>query len=246
MKISKPFYLAMYHVTQGEYEKVMGVNPSAFCAKQMDAAAFQPPLPERVVNHQEKVAKEVAGEDTSRHPVETVSWSDAMKFCRKLSSMSAEQAARRVCRLPTEAEWEYACRAGTTTWWFSGDDEAALPEYAWTYGKAGGMTHPVGQKKPNGWGLHDMHGNVWQWCNDCFAADYYKHSPSCDPIGPSIGGVARVLRGGTWGYGPITSRSAFRNGRPKDGRNGFFGFRVACAVAATNRPLAGTDPPPSD
>ena len=102
----------------------------------------------------------MAGKDTSRHPVETVNWDDAMEFCRKLSAMPAERAARRVYRLPTEAEWEYACRAGTTTRWYSGDDEAGLADVAWFNKNAGGMTHPVGEKKPNAWGLYDMHGNV--------------------------------------------------------------------------------------
>ena len=153
----------MYPVTQAEYEKVMGVNPSAFTEKQMDVSGFQPPLPKEQVEWRFNV-EAVAGKDTSRHPVDTVSWEDAMEFCRRLSAMPAERAAGRVYRLPTEAEWEYACRAGTTTRWFCGDDEAKLVEVAWFDKNSGEMTHPVGEKRPNAWGLYDMYGNVWQWC----------------------------------------------------------------------------------
>ena len=117
-------------------------------------------LPETEVKSRLDDRKKVAGKDTSRHPVETVNWDEAMEFCRRLSAMPAERAARRVYRLPTEAEWEYACRAGTTTRWYCGDDEAGLVDVAWFNKNAGRMTHPVGEKKPNAWGLYDMHGNV--------------------------------------------------------------------------------------
>ena len=160
VKITKPFYLGMYQVTQGEYEKVMGVNPSAFTEKQW----MRPPSSRRFRKRRSSTgwmsARRWLGKDTSRHPVETVNWDEAMEFCRKLSAMPAEQAARRVYRLPTEAEWEYACRAGTTTRWYCGDDEAGLADAAWFSKNSGGMTHPVGEKKPNAWGLYDMHGNV--------------------------------------------------------------------------------------
>ena len=155
-------------------------------------------------------ARRWLGKDTSRHPVETVNWDEAMEFCRRLSAMPAERAARRVYRLPTEAEWEYACRAGTTTRWYCGDDEAGLVDVAWFNKNAGGMTHPVGEKKPNAWGLYDMHGNVYQWCADWFSPDYYKQSPPSDPSGPPAGSV-RVLRGGYWNNSPSSCRSAFRN-----------------------------------
>ena len=117
VKITKPFYLAMYPVTQAEYQKVMGTNPSAFTEKQVDVSAFKPPLPEMEPRTGVDDRKKVVGKDTSRHPVETVNWEEAMEFCRTLSALPAERAARRVYRLPTEAEWEYACRAGTTTRW---------------------------------------------------------------------------------------------------------------------------------
>jgi hypothetical protein len=130
-------------VTQAEYEQVMGVNPSAFTEKQMDVSAFKPPLSGEEVKYRPSDRKKVAGKDTSRHPAETVSWEDAMEFCRGLSAMPAERTARRVYRLPSEAGWEYACRAGTTTRWYCGDDEAGLVEVAWFNKNAGGMTHPV-------------------------------------------------------------------------------------------------------
>ena len=127
----------------------------------------------------------------------------------QLSAMPAEQAARRVYRLPTEAEWEYACRAGTTTRWYCGDDEAGLVDVAWFNKNAGGMTHPVGEKKPNAWGLYDMSGNVSQWCSDWFGIT--TSSPRrTTPAGPRPGST-RVVR---WQLEPATSapycRSAFR------------------------------------
>jgi formylglycine-generating enzyme required for sulfatase activity len=140
--------------------------------------------------------------------------------------MSAERAARRTYRLPTEAEWEYACRAGTTTRWNSGDDEAGLADAAWFNKNPGGMPHASGEKQPNAWGLYDMHGNVWQLCADRFNADYYKQSPPSDPIGTSEGS-ARVLRGGSRGLSPYWCRSASRNSSSPTRRSPFCGFRVA-------------------
>jgi formylglycine-generating enzyme required for sulfatase activity len=225
VKITKPFYLGMYQVTQGEYEKVMGVNPSAFTEKQMEMSVLKIPLRGFEAKTRPNSAKKVLGEDTSRHPVETVSWEGAMEFCQRLSSMPAERTARRVYRLPTEAESEYACRAGTTTRWYSGDDEAGLVDWAWFNKNAGGMTHPVGQKKPNAWGLYDMHGNVWHWCSDWYSADYYQQSPPIDPAGPPAGS-ARVLRGGNWHCPSSYCRSASRYSREPAARSRWFGFRV--------------------
>jgi formylglycine-generating enzyme required for sulfatase activity len=123
-------------------------------------------------------------------PVETVSWDDAQEFIKKLSAKEGVK-----YRLPTEAEWEYACRAGSTTKFYFGEDESKLDEYAWYHNNSDGKTHPVGQKKPNAWGLYDMHGNVWEWCQDWYGADYYKNSPAEDPQGPASA-ESRVLRGG--------------------------------------------------
>ena len=226
VKITKPFYLGMYPVTQGEYEKVMGVNPSTFTERQMDASSFQPPLSATEVKSRQAEVKKVARRDTSRHPVEMVSWNDATEFCRRLSAMSAERAARRVYRLPTEAEREYACRAATTTRWYHGDDEARLFDVAWFNKNAGGMTHPVGEKKPNAWGLYDMYGNVHQWCADWFSADYYEQSPPENPTGPPAGSN-RVSRGGSWSSIASSCRSASHYYNTPAHRYQIYGFRVA-------------------
>jgi formylglycine-generating enzyme required for sulfatase activity len=256
VRITRPYYLGMYQVTQAEYEKVMGVNPSDFTAKQMEPSAFQPPLSAAEAKFRLGDREKMAGKDTSRHPVETVSWDQAMEFCRRLAAMPAERAAQRVYRLPTEAEWEYACRAGTTTRWYSGDDPAGLSDVAW-FGQIGGAsTQPVGGKKPNAWGLYDMHGNVQQWCADWFGADYYQQSPASDPTGPSAGS-SRVVRGGDWMRYPNTCRSARRDVGSSVARGSHTGFRVAmeiasqppaagaAASAAAETPAATPSPPPS-
>jgi formylglycine-generating enzyme required for sulfatase activity/serine/threonine protein kinase len=227
VKITQPFYLGTYQVTQGEYERVMGVNPSRFTVKQMDPSAFNPPLSEGEARPDD--VQKVAGTNTSRHPVETVSWDEAVEFCRKLSERPSERAARRAYRLPTEAEWEYACRAGTTTRWYCGDDQAGLDDVAWWGANAHWMTHPVGEKKPNGWGLHDMHGNTRQWCADWFSANYYTKSPPSDPTGPPAGS-RRVNRGGFWAFGDC--RSAFRISHEPAYRGHDLGLRVVVEVAA--------------
>ena len=228
VKITKPFYLGMYPVAQGEYEKVMGMNPSAFTEKQMDVAGFEPPLSEQWVKHRPDVRAKVMGKDTSRHPVEFVNWDEAAEFCRRLSEMSVEQASRRVYRLPTEAEWEYACRAGTTTHWYCGDEEAGVVDLGWFCKNSGDMTHPVGEKKPNVWGLYDMSGNVDQWCADRYSQDYYKQSPPNDPSGPTAGHLC-VLRGGSWRSNAFDFHLAFRSNNGPTGRSHHIRFRVVAS-----------------
>jgi formylglycine-generating enzyme required for sulfatase activity len=225
-KITKPFYLGMYQVTQGEYEKVMGANPSSFAEKQMDVARFSPPLRQDVIAQRLDDRKAAAGKDTSRCPVETVDWDEAAEFCRRLSALPAERAARRVYRLPTEAEWEDACRAGTTTGWSCGDDEAGLAEYAWFGENSGGMTHPVGEKKPNAWGLYDMHGNVYQWCWDGYDKDHYAKSRIVDDPARPPGLLLRVDRGGSWHNPAGRCRSAARGAAAPEFRNHALGLRV--------------------
>jgi formylglycine-generating enzyme required for sulfatase activity len=173
--------------------------------------------------------KRVMGSVESRwkadsHPVEQVNWEDAVEFCRKLSALPEERTAERVYRLPTEAEWEYACRAGTTTQFSFGDNESVLGDYGWFDGNAGGQTHPVGEKKPNGFGLYDMHGNVLEWVSDWYGS--YPNGDSTDPQGPS-GGSEGVCRGGSWDYAAWRCRSAFRPKSNPSRRNDHLGFRIA-------------------
>jgi formylglycine-generating enzyme required for sulfatase activity len=183
-----------------------------------------------VTNAQWRVV--MGGEPPSRlkdadRPVEQVSWNDAVEFCRKLSLRPEELAAGRVYRLPTEAEWEYACRAGTTTEWSSGDDEKSLEDVAWFESNSGNETHPVAHKKPNAWGLHDMHGNVWEWCSDWqgpFAAGEVS-----DPTGP-VAGSDRSRRGGSWCNIAAYCRSADRRGLPAAVARYDGGFRLAVSL----------------
>jgi formylglycine-generating enzyme required for sulfatase activity len=210
--ISRGFWMGKYEVTQGEYQAVMGNNPSAF-----------PGDP--------------------RRPVEMEDWYDATNYCAKLTEQ--ERTAGRIpadgsYRLPTEAEWEYACRAGTSTRFSFGDDPAYvdLGNYAWHDGNSGGMSHPVGEKLPNPWGLYDMHGNVFEWCQDF----YHWRLPGgsvVDPKGPLTGSVP-VFKGGAWTWSASWCRSAYRDypWAASDERS-FFGFRVVFDPG-----LSWTPPPP--
>jgi formylglycine-generating enzyme required for sulfatase activity len=170
--LSKNVYLGVTEVTQAQYQKVMGKNPSHFRGDRVQG-------------------------DSSDHPVENVSRTDAAEFCRKLSELPEEQQAGRVYRLPTEAEWEYACRAGSKTAYSFGDERDSLGDYAWFLQNSDGKTHRVGERKPNAWGLYDMHGNIWEWCSDRYG-EYSKGAVS-DPTGPRWG-VSGVLRGGSWRF----------------------------------------------
>jgi len=154
-------------------------------------------------------------------PVEQVSWEDCRKFCDALKKRDG-----RPYRLPTEAEWEYACRAGTTMEYYTGDGEDALKKAGWYLGNSGDKTHPVGQLAKNDWGLYDMHGNVWQWCADYYGP--YKDLKDTDPFRLEKGAEdARVLRGGSWNYGPLRCRAAYRLGVAPSRRSFDYGFRVA-------------------
>ncbi len=157
-----------------------------------------------------------------RRPVIHVTWDDATAFCKWLSELSGRQ-----YRLPTEAQWEYAARSGGKREKWSGtNDRNALENYAWYGQNAGGMTQPVGQKTPNGLGLYDMCGNVWEWCSDWFEGFYYKKSPRDDPQGPS-GGDERVLRGGAWNFMPSYIRTTYRGSCYQNQHNDRIGFRLA-------------------
>ena len=147
-----------------------------------------------------------------------------MEFCKKLSKKTGK-----TVRLPTEAEWEYACRAGSKTAYCFGDSANELKDYAWYYGNSGRKTHPVGQKKPNAWGLYDMYGSVYEWCADWHGS--YNNGVQVDPTGPA-NGRSRVLRGGSWVDNPRYCRSANRIRSRPAFRNRNLGFRVVVVVAA--------------
>ncbi|MEW5914727.1 MAG: formylglycine-generating enzyme family protein, partial [Thermodesulfobacteriota bacterium] len=157
-------------------------------------------------------------------PVESVSWEEAVEFTRRLNKEEGLRAG--TYRLPTEGEWEYACRAGSGTRYSFGDSESALGDYGWYGGNSGGRPQPVARKKANAWGLYDMHGNVWEWVSDWYGKDYYSSSPTGDPQGPSSGS-GRVVRGGSWDSNPRALRSAIRYWFSPTNRINFLGFRVA-------------------
>ncbi len=193
------FWMDRTEVTQAQYTKLIQPNP----------AHFKGP----------------------NRPVEMIAWTSAALYCNKRSRAEGlepcydEETA--ACnfdadgyRLPTEAEWEYACRAGSTTAFSFGDDPRELPRYAWFADNADKTTHPVARKKPNPWGLFDMHGNVAEWCNDVYADGYYKTSPKDNPRGPDEGEQC-VLRGGAWNSSATACRSAYRVGENP-------GFADAC------------------
>jgi len=188
-------------VTQGQWKALMGTEP-------WKGQEFS------------KYVKEGAN-----YPASYVSWDDAVAYCKKLSEKESK-----TYRLPTEAEWEYACRAGTKTAWSFGNDEKVIGDYAW-YDKnaveivSEQYAHQVGLKKPNGFGLYDMHGNVYEWCHDYYGEDYYKQSSEEDPTGPTSGS-SRVLRGGSWVSYTRRSRSAFRHRGDAGLRNRYYGFRL--------------------
>jgi formylglycine-generating enzyme required for sulfatase activity len=182
--ISQPFYLQKTHVTQGQWKRVMGNNPSYF---------------------------ENCGEDC---PVEQVSWNDVQEFIRKLNANEGTDK----YRLPTEAQWEYAARAGTT-----GARYGELHYIAWYGGNSGGKTHRVAQWLPNAWGLYDMLGNVWSWCRDWYGT--YPSGSVTDPDGPSSGSD-RVVRGGSWDVDAGYARAAFRYNYTRDNGGRRLGFRL--------------------
>jgi formylglycine-generating enzyme required for sulfatase activity len=217
--ISRDYHLGMHEVTQAQYKKIMGKNPSAF---QGDAVAERHPETNRVV-------KDV---DSANHPVEQVSWEDAVEFCQRLSALTEEKKAGRIYRLPSEAEWEYACLAGTTTPFHFGSQlngkqancNGTEPYGTETKGPYLAKTTPVGKYPPNGWGLYDMHGNVWEWCADWYGE--YPKGSATDPRGPEAGSI-RVFRGGSWYYGAVICRSAGRYRVGPSVRGSALGFRVA-------------------
>jgi formylglycine-generating enzyme required for sulfatase activity len=201
--ISKAFYFGRFEVTQRQYADVIGDNPSYFSAGG-------------------RGANDVSGWVTDNFPVEMVNWFEANQYCEKLSNLPEEKAAGRTYRLPTEAEWEYACRAGTVTRFAFGT--IADPKLVNFKGYVG-RTQPVGSYPPNAWGLHDIQGNVLEWCSDWHTDDYYSVSPAVDPPGPEFSpDDVRVLRGGGYAFTPASA--SFRDDIPPHFRGPGHGLRV--------------------
>ena len=204
--ISQPFYLATTEVTQAQWETVMGSNP--YSLERSNPYYHMPGMKDRITR--------------PNHPA-TVSWQDAQNFIQKLN---VRESTNRY-RLPTEAEWEYAARAGTQTRYSFGDNKSDLDQYAWYGGNfLTGGTHPVATKRPNPWGLYDMHGNAWEWVQDFYSDTYYQQSPTQDPQGPTQG-EQHVVRSGSWHSTADGWHSAMRKGYPSDYRGISIGFRVA-------------------
>lgn len=235
--LTQPMYLGVHEVTQGNYEQVMGNNPAYFAkaGRERDNAA------------------KVFGMDTTVHPVEGLRWEEAVDFCNKLSELEkltpfqppagdpATKAAGTGYRLPTEALWEFACRAGTTTKYSFGDKDEDLPQAAWFRGNSDWRPHKVGELKANPLGLYDMHGNVWEWMQDAFEPAYYgqfSEKPAQDPSGPTSTGTGRLLRGGAWNLiAPLCGSSRrFASGTNVNYYD--YGFRVALPVDAVKAAIA--------
>ena len=227
--ITNSIVMKLVHIPAGEF--MMGSNDGDSDEKPVHLVRISEGFYMGVTEVTQAQYREVMGINPScfkgdNLPVENVNWNDVMEFCKKLSQKEGKD-----YRLPTEAQWEYACRAGTKTRFGFGDSESSLGDYAWYEGSGGSKTHSVGVKKPNAWGMYDMHGNVWEWCSDWYSSDYYKTSPSANPIGPASGRL-HVLRGGYWGNVPGSCRSAYRNGHKSDYRYCSQGFRVVVSVSS--------------
>jgi formylglycine-generating enzyme required for sulfatase activity len=216
VEITRAFYIGVYTVTQAQYKKVMGSDPSYFSATGHGRVS-------------------VRGVNTSNFPAENMSWNDADSFCKKLSALPGEKGAGRKYRLPSEAEWEYACRAGTTTPFAFGKSlSSTQANFNGNQPYGGAATGPylqrpakVGSYKPNAWGLYEMHGNVWHFVADWHDTNYYRVSPRKDPTGPRKG-HSRVVRGASWMNVGAWCRSAFRVPVGPTNTWNHVGFRVAC------------------
>ena len=248
VRITRPFYLGAYAVTVGQFRRfVESTGYQTEAEKSGKGAAGIDPSTRLNGNNPAWSWRSPGFKQTDSHPVVSVSWNDAVAFCKWLSRKESKRYS-----LPSEAEWEYACRAGSTTRFYNGEDPEKLADIANVYDldcdaalpgppriKGVGViqahdgyvyTAPVGSFRPNAFGLYDMTGNVQQWCADWDGDNYYRKSPVDDPTGPKSG-VARVVRGSSWVEGPETARSASREGVGPDWRDNEIGFRVARSLS---------------
>lgn len=191
VRISRGFEMGKFEVTQAQWEAVMGSNRDAHARSEKESGAQGEPVVSDNPSHFKGPTL----------PVEKVSWDEVQQFLRQLNKLDS----RHTYRLPTEAEWEYACQAGSTK-----DDAGSLDRVGWYRANSGGQTQPVGQKQPNAWGLYDMHGNVLEWVQDWYGNNYYRNGPATDPQGPGSGSY-RVYRGGSWYASAADCRAAFRS-----------------------------------
>ncbi len=241
VRITRPFYLGQYEVTVAQFSKFVadsGYQTDAQRNVQFEGAQGFNAQTGKSEKGKDYSWRKTGFAQTDDHPVVNVTWNDAVAFCQWLSRKEGQ-----ACRLPTEAEWEYACRARTTTRYYSGDDPQSLAQAANVRDSAAQsilgqrddaaahsdghvFTAPVGAFRPNAFGLYDMHGNVWEWCADWYKSDYYATSPSDDPPGPADG-TSRIARGGGWSDGIWGSRSTIRYAGTPLGRQTAIGFRVA-------------------
>jgi formylglycine-generating enzyme required for sulfatase activity len=226
VRMSKGYYLGKYAVTVGDFKRFVNKVGYETEGERDGKGAYG--WTGKEWKQDAKITWRNPGfAQTAQDPVVCVSWNDAESYCQWLSEVEGKS-----YRLPTESEWEYACRAGSKTAYCFGEERASLGEYAW-YGKISGTkTHPVGQKAANAWGLYDMHGNVWEWCSD-WQGDYPSGSVT-DPTGASTGSY-RVNRGGGWSNGAALCRSAYRSRDDPSDRGFNLGFRLALSSLGTSR-----------
>jgi len=224
VRVTRPFYLGVHEVTVGQFRafvEATGYQTEAETDGNGGRSWVEREGKLSFEQRPEIMWKNPGFEQTDNHPVVQVSWNDAMAFCQWLSGIDGKR-----YTLPTEAQWEYACRANSTSAWCFGDNDADLAQYGWYADHGGRGTKPVGQKLPNGFGLFDIHGNVWEWCLDWYQQDYYGSSAMDDPKGPTAGSY-RVLRGGGWSNSSDSCRSAARGkGSPHFHSIDRLGFRV--------------------
>jgi formylglycine-generating enzyme required for sulfatase activity len=225
VRITQPYWLSHHEVTLGQFRQFVEQTQYKTDAERDGKGGFGKLDGEWTQAPQFVWNADLGFSQSDKSPVVNVSWNDAVAFCQWLSKQQQGLA----FSLPTEAQWEYACRAGTTTAWHFGDSEAGLKKHGWYLVNSSGSSHPVGQLPPNAFGLYDMHGNLMEWCADSYSADYYASSPADDPNDHSKG-ARRVLRGGSWNRYPRSCRSAYRDHGGRGSRSHSLGFRVTSVL----------------